>query len=201
MEMTEEFDRLRRTVIAGLAALPLAGMAGAAAAAPRGVKTSGTNSLVAYFSRSGNTRVVAGLIQRAIGADIFEISVQTPYPADYLQTVDQAKRESDAGFEPPLAGLVRNFNDYQTIFLGFPIWGMTVPPALRSFMHGHNFSGKVIVPFITHGGYGTGNSLSIISGHAPGAKLLSGFSMQADQERTTMERVNAWMSEAGIRAS
>jgi flavodoxin len=199
--MTEEYDKLRRTVIAGLAALPLAGIAGSARAAPRGVRTPGAHSLVAYFSRSGNTRVVAGLIQRAVGADLFEIRAQAPYPADYLQTVEQAKRESDSGFEPPLAELVRNFSDYQTIFIGFPIWGMTVPPAIRSFMRAHNFSGKAIVPFITHGGYGTGSSLSVISSHAPGAKLLSGFSMQADQERTTMERVNTWMSEAGIRAS
>ena len=201
--MAEEFDGLRRTLLAGLAVLPLAGVVSSAGAASRGApagNAGNAHSLVVYFSRSGNTRVVAGLIQRAVGADIFELNPATPYPADYLQTVAQAKHETDTGFEPGLAG-VPDLERYQTIFLCFPIWGMTVPPVIRTLLHARNFSGKTIVTFITHGGYGTGNSLSVISSHAPGARLLPGFSMPADQERTTMERVNAWIAGAGIKTA
>lgn len=195
--MAEEFDQFRRTLLAGLAALPLAGVAGAAGAAPRETPPGNAASLVVYFSRSGNTRVVAGLFQRAMGADIFELQPATPYPADYLQTVAQAKRETDAGFEPALSAMP-SLGKYQTIFLGFPIWGTTAPPVIRSFLHANRFAGKTIVPFITHGGYGTGDSLSVIANHAPGARFLQGFSMQADQERKTMERVNTWIAGSGM---
>jgi flavodoxin len=70
--------------------------------------------LVAYFSRSGNTRVVAGLIQRAMGADMFEIRPATPYPEDYLATVEQAKQESERGFEPALAAKEARIAEYDT---------------------------------------------------------------------------------------
>ena len=86
-----------------------------------------SRTLVAFFSRSGNTRVVAGLIQRALGADLFEIRPATPYPEDYLEQVKQATQERDRGFEPPLAARVSNIAGYDTLYLGFPIWGETAP--------------------------------------------------------------------------
>ena len=98
--MSDEPDPLRRTVIAALASAPLLSLADTQAGAetPR----SGSRILVAYFSRSGNTRVVAGLVQRGLGADLFEIQPANAYPEDYLQTVEQARRERDSGFEPEL---------------------------------------------------------------------------------------------------
>jgi flavodoxin len=76
---------------------------------------------VAYFSRSGNTRVVAGLIQRGLRADIFEIRPAKNYPEDYLDTVEQARQERDSGVEPTLESKVREMADYDILFLGFPI--------------------------------------------------------------------------------
>lgn len=149
--------------------------------------------LVAYFSRSGNTRVVAGLIQRAMNADIFEIRPATAYPEEYLATVAQAKRESESGFEPPLATKETRIAEYTTVFLGFPIWGTTVPPVVRSFLRSHAMAGKTLIPFVTHGGYGLGNSRSVLASHATGAKLQPGFVLEADQERKTMESVNEWL--------
>lgn len=150
--------------------------------------------LVAYFSRSGNTRVVAGLIQRAFAADLFEILPATPYPDDYLATVEQARKERDNGIEPALKAKVPSLERYATIFLGLPIWGETAPPVIRSFLSAHDLRGKALVPFITHGGYGLGNSQRVIAGHAPGARLQPAFSMQADQERKTMDLVNTWLA-------
>ena len=182
--MSTETARLtRRTVMTALAAVSATGRA------------SGKNSstLVAYFSRSGNTRVVAGLIQRARGADLFEILPAEPYPVDYLETVAQATRERDRGFAPPLAASVSNMAQYGTVYLGFPIWGETAPPIIRSFLKAHDLSGKTLIPFITHGGYGLGSSHAVIASHAPRARLERGFSMQADQERQTMNAVNDWL--------
>jgi flavodoxin len=150
--------------------------------------------LVAYFSRSGNTRVIAGQIHRTYDAPLFEIEAAQPYPEDYLQTVAQAHQETLKEFRPALKAKVTDLASYQTIFLGFPIWGETAPPIIRSFLLAHNFTGKTIIPFITHGGYGVGNSLKVLAKDAPGADLLDvRLVMQADQERATMEKVNDWL--------
>ncbi|MCK8664054.1 flavodoxin [Pseudomonas azerbaijanoccidens] len=190
--MSNDHDPLRRTVIAALASAPLLSLADtqASSEAPR----SGSRTLVAYYSRSGNTRVVAGLIQRSLHADLFEIRPAKPYPEDYLQTVEQARQERDSGFEPLLESKVRAMADYDTVLLGFPIWGETAPPIVRAFLTAHDLAGKTIIPFNTHGGYGLGNSHSVLEKHAPKSKVLEGFVMEGEQERKTMERVNQWLS-------
>ena len=139
--------------------------------------------------------MVAGLLQRALGADLFEILPVIPYSDDYLATVEQARQERDRGIEPALKAKVPNIARYATVFLGLPIWGETAPPLIRSFLSAHNLAGKTLIPFITHGGYGLGSSERVIARHAPRAKLGRAFSMQADQERQTMDRVNAWLGQ------
>lgn len=179
-------------LLASPAFLPCLASAGAFAA------TADTRILVACFSRSGNTRVIAGQIQRAHHADLFEIQPAKPYPEDYEQTVAQARRERDSDYEPPLKASVPDIGSYDTVFLGFPIWGETAPPVIRSFLTAHDLSGKVLIPFITHGGYGLGSSLSVLARKAPKARLLKGFSMQADQEKQTLSQVTRWLDEVQI---
>lgn len=89
----------RRTLMTALAALPVSGAAQAASAGGE-MRRQGSKTLVAYFSRSGNTRVVAGLIHRARSTDLFEIVPAAAYPEDYLETVEQARKERDAGYAP-----------------------------------------------------------------------------------------------------
>jgi flavodoxin len=154
---------------------------------------------VSYFSRSGNTRVIAGLFQRAFGADLVEIRPAAPYPVEYLPTVEQARQERDSGYEPALESRVPNMAAYETIYLGFPIWGETAPPIIRAFLSAHDVADKTLVPFITHGGYGLGSSLSVLASHAPKAKLRRPLVMEADQERRTMDRVNEWIAANGAK--
>jgi flavodoxin len=154
---------------------------------------SGSRTLVAYFSRTGNTRVIAGQIRRARNADLFEIRPAKPYPEDYEETVEQARQEQDAGYEPPLQATVPGMTTYDTVFIGMPIWGQTAPPIIRSFLSAHDLSGKTLVPFITHGGYGRGGSMQVISTHASRSRILEGFTMEADQERRTLESVMGWL--------
>lgn len=151
--------------------------------------------LVAYLTRTGNTRVIAGQISRALGADLFEIETADPYPEDYLEMVAQAERERKTDFEPPLKTLVPDLQAYDTVFLGFPIWGQTAPSVIRSFLRKHDLNGKILIPFVTHGGYGLGSSLEVVAAHAPGARLHDGLTMEADQERRTMETVKAWLDD------
>jgi flavodoxin len=180
-------DLSRRAALASPAAL-LLGSAACAQTRPEGT------ALVAYFTRSGNTRVIAGLLQRDLGATLFEIRAAEPYPEDYEATVAQAKRERDSRFEPVLASKTLELSGVDAVYLGFPIWGETAPPVIRSFLSAHDLSGKALHPFITHGGYGPGSSLAVLKAGAPHASLRDAFILEADQERRTIGQVRSWLS-------
>ncbi|MFT3997080.1 MAG: flavodoxin [Asticcacaulis sp.] len=149
--------------------------------------------LVVYFTRSGNTKVIAGTISRLLSADLFEIRAARPYPEDYEATVEQARLETTRGDEPPLAATIADLSAYETIYLGFPVWGGTAPPVIRTFLRQHDLSGKTLYPLITHGGYGTGNSLDVLKSHAPNARHQAPFVMEADQERRTLTQIRTWL--------
>lgn len=185
--------------MAAFATLSLSSAEAASGQGDAAERRTGARTLVAYFSRSGNTRVVAGLIQRGSGADLFEIRPATPYPEDYLETVEQARKERDSGHEPALQAKVPSMADYDTVFLGFPIWGETTPPVIRAFLSAHDLSGKTLIPFVTHGGYGLGSSQTVLASHAPKARLFKGFVMEMDQERRTMERVTSWLKGVAVK--
>jgi flavodoxin len=110
-------------------------------------------TLVAYFTRSGNTRLIASIVRRDLGVDLFEIQPTDPYPDDYEATVAQAEMEEQAGYEPPLKSSVAEIGGDSTVYLGFPIWGSTAPTVIKSFLSNHDLAGKDLVPLITHGGY------------------------------------------------
>lgn len=181
----------RRAVLATPAILTLAGVA--CAKEPGDIRMKNTRTLVAYLTRSGNTRVIAETLHRQLGADLFEIRPAQPYPADYEEHVAQAKHERDSGYAPPLAARVDDIARYETIFLGFPIWGETTPPPIRSFLKAHHLRGKTLRPFITHGGYGVGEAPSVLASHAPGARIEAAFVLECDQERRTLNQVRDWL--------
>ena len=116
-----------------------------------------------------------------------------PYPENYEAQVAQAENERERGYEPPLQERVAHIARYQTVFLGFPVWGTTAPSIIRSFLSQHDVPGKTLVPFITHGGYGPGSSQEVVAQHAPRARLIDGFVKQCDQERQTIAEVTAWL--------
>lgn len=190
----------RRGLLGSVASFALAagavasdGQSGAAA------QSASSRVLVAYVTRTGNTRVIARQIQRALRADLFEIEPAAAYPEDYEETVAQAVRERDSGYRPPLKAGVPDIGSYEALFLGFPIWGETAPPVIRSFLSQHDLAGKTLVPFITHGGYGQGRSMEVVREHAPRARILDPFVMEADQERRTLTQVSRWLSGVNIR--
>lgn len=184
----------RRTMLTTPALLAFAG---AAARAQDGgpAAAAGSATLVAYLTRSGNTRVVAETLHRQLDAALFEIRPAAPYPADYEQHVAQAQRERDSGFAPPLAAKVEEIARYTQVFLGFPIWGETAPPPIRAFLAAHDLRGKVLRPFITHGGYGTGDATEVLAALAPGVEIAEPFVMKADQERQTLTEIRGWLAQ------
>lgn len=172
--------------------------AATACAQTGGVASGDARPLVVYFTRSGNTRVIARGLARTLGAPLAELVPVTTYPDDYEANVAQAEREKRAGALPALRALDLNLADHDLIFLGFPIWGMTAPAVIRAFLAAHDLSGKRLAPFITHGGYGIGDSLSVLDRHAPQAQRLAPFTLECDQERRTLAAVDQWLGGLGL---
>jgi len=150
-------------------------------------------TLVAYLSRSGNTRVIAGALGRRYHAPLFEIRTAVPYPADYEEAVERARRERDAAAVPGLAERVADIDRYETVFLGFPIWGGALPAPVRTFLTTHDLSGRTLAPFLTHGGYGPGSALETVASLVPRARLVPPFVLEADRERRTLNLVSNWL--------
>ena len=134
--------------------------------------------LVAYFSASGITAGIANKLSKAIGADLFEIKPTQPYTTADLDWTNKKSRSSiemnDRNSRPAIADKVSNMNQYDIIFVGFPIWWYREPSIIDTFMESYDFSGKQIIPFATSGGSGIGNSGSIMQKLAPKAKVDNG---------------------------
>lgn len=190
--MSDTPDLSRRMMLAAPAMLAFASTA-ACAQDGGSARIDGSKTLIAYLTRSGNTRVIAETLQRALSADLFEIRPAHPYPADYEEHVAQAAREHANAYEPPLAALVADIGSYDEIFLGFPIWGQAAPPPVISFLKRHDLRGKILRPFITHGGYGVGSAPGTLASLAPAARIAPAFVMEADQERRTLDQIKSWL--------
>ncbi|MBF7995563.1 flavodoxin [Rahnella laticis] len=191
--MSEEHDPARRILLTALAGLTLANVPLVAAASDNANVLSNNRTLVVYFTRSGNTRVIAGVIHRSLKTDLFEIEPAKPYPEDYFQTVAQAKSEHDRGMLPALKNTVPDMAGYQTVYLGFPVWGTSVPPVVQTFLSTHDLAGKLLIPFITHGGYGKGDSEDVLARLAAGTKREKPLVIEGSQERRTTETVTSWL--------
>jgi flavodoxin len=112
--------------------------------------------LVAYFSCSGTTARAAKELARAAGADLFEIRPETPYAKADLNWMDMKSRSSremnDPESRPAVSGRVENMEQYDAVFVGFPIWWYTVPTIVNTFLESYDLSGKTVIPFATSGG-------------------------------------------------
>ena len=137
-----------------------------------------SKKLVAYFSASGVTAKVAETLAEAIGADIFEIEPKVPYTEADLNWMDKKARStiemSDPASRPEIAAKRDNMKDYDTIFVGFPIWWYVAPTIINTFLESYDLTGKTIIPFATSGGSGIGKTNERLVPSCKGAKLLNG---------------------------
>ena len=139
--------------------------------------------LIVYLSRTNNTKAIAEIIHKNIGGTLVALQLEQPYPENYRATVDQVARENDTGYLPPLKTKIDNIQNYEVVFLGFPTWGMQLPPPLKSFLKQYDLSGKTIIPFNTNGGYGVGSSFQTVKELCPNSKILEGFTTKGGLER------------------
>lgn len=137
---------------------------------------------IIYLSRTKNTEAVAQLIQAKVGGDLIPLELQKPYPENYKAIVAQVAKENETGYLPPLKTTVK-VDQYDTLFIGFPTWGMQLPPPIKSFLKSHDLKNKVIIPFNTHAGYGVGSGFNQIKELCPNSLVLEGFSVKGGVER------------------
>ena len=154
-----------------------------------------SRKLVAYFSASGVTAKVAETLAEAIGADIFEIEPKGPYTKADLDWTNRQSRSSiemnDPASRPAIAGVRDNMADYDTLFVGFPIWWYVAPTIINTFLESHDLTGKTIIPFATSGGSGMGKTNEKLLPSCAGAKLIEGKVFKSNVSKAEM---NQWAS-------
>lgn len=169
------------------------------------------NVLIVYLSRTKNTKTIADIIHQNIGGSLVELELQNPYPEYYKAIVDQVAKENETNFLPPLKTKIDDIEKYDVIFLGFPTWGMQLPPPMKSFLSQNDFKGKTIIPFNTNAGYGIGSSFETVKKLAPNSKVLEGFTIKGGIERDGIlfvmegkkkveaeKKVKEWLTKIGM---
>ena len=153
-------------------------MSAKAAAAPGAKKI-----LIVYLSRTSNTKTVAEFIHQKVGGEMVALELQKPYPANYQATVKQVERENESGYLPPLKTKIERVEQYDTVFVGFPTWGMQLPPPMKSFLRQTDLRGKTVIPFNTNAGYGEGSSFQTVRELCPQSTIPEGFVTKGGIER------------------
>lgn len=180
------------------------------------------NILIAYFSRWGNTEYpddvdattsasividgenygtteyVARMIQKNVGGDLQLIQTQVPYPSDFDELRDLNHSEMEEGYLPALVESNLDISQYDTVFIGYPVWATEVPQAVLSFLNEYDLSGKTVIPFCTHDGYGAGGSYGTIREASHAAESPEGLAIEAKDISSAENTVSAWLEEIGM---
>jgi flavodoxin len=160
---------------------------------------SGASVQIVGREKTGNVELAAKIIQRVSGGDLFAIQTQKPYPQKYQALADYAKQEGAEKRKPPLATHVSNIADYDTVFIGYPIWWYTMPMAINSFLEEYDLSGKTIIPFTVHGGSGWADSREKITALEPKAVVsTNGLSISRNNMSRIESEVTAWVRKLGL---
>ena len=146
--------------------------------------------LIVYLSRTNNTKTIAEIIQRNVGGTLVALVLEKPYPDDYRATVQQVVMENETGYLPPLKTKIDSIQNYDVVFVGFPTWGMKLPPPMKSFLRQYDLRGKTVIPFNTNDGYGIGSSFETVKELCPNSKILDGFTIKGGVESDGRPRLS-----------
>lgn len=149
--------------------------------------------IVLYYTWAGHTRAMAEIIAAQTGADRKEILPKAPYSADYNTVVKQAKKEIREGFFPSLEPIDIDLRQYDTIYLGSPIWWGTIAPPVATYLSENDFSGKTILPFTTHGGGGKGHADRTIAEMCPQASVAEMYTAYEGGGANAKAGLSAWL--------
>ena len=155
----------------------------------------GNNGLI------GNTEIVAKQIHDLASGDFVKIQTVKPYPADYDATVKQNHDEINEGFKPELKTKIENMDSYDTVYIGYPTWAMSIPMPIASFLLEYDFKGKTIIPFNTNGGYGLGGTVDSIKKLCPDSNILDTFEIQDVNVRDAQvlqKAVSEWLKKIKV---
>lgn len=152
--------------------------------------------LVAYFSWGGTTQRMAQEIVRQTGADLFRIEPVVPYPTEYTPCTEVAREEKDNNARPAIASEVENWADYDTVFIGCPVWWWTTPMIICTFAESYDFKGKTVVPFCTYAATYRDETLARIVELTPDAEHLTGEGLTSG--RINEQNISSWLKEIGL---
>ena len=155
--------------------------------------------LVAFFSASGVTAGLAASLAAAAGGELFEIKPKVPYTDEDLNWMDKRSRSTvemnDPDSRPEIAAKLDNMDDYDTIFVGFPIWWYVAPTIINTFLESYDLSGKTVIPFATSGGSGMGRTNERLAQSCRGARLLEGRVFKAN---AGLRELTSWIEQLGV---
>ena len=162
---------------------------------PNNMTTEEANSTVVINGEVlGNTQYMAQVIQRTTNADIYRIEPQNPYPTDHTTLVAQAREEQDQDTRPAIKDAIPDFDSYDTVFIGYPIWWSDLPQILYTFFDTYDFSGKTVIPFSTHGGSSFAGTPATIQSLEPGAKMLDGLTISRNNIQDAEQEIVSWVN-------
>lgn len=155
--------------------------------------------LIAYFSYTGNTEKLANKIHSKVGGDIIKVEPVEPYSDDYDAVVNQVQKDQQNNYMPEIKTKIDNINDYDIVILGSPIWWYKIANPLATFISENNLEGKTIIPFVTHGGYGAGQTLEQIKKLAQKSKVLSELSIEGTSVDNSDKEIDEWLQNVGLK--
>ena len=166
---------------------------------PNNMTTEEDNSVVVIDGEVlGNTQYMAYVIQETTGADIFRIEPRTPYPTNHSTLVDLAAEEQEQNARPAIKDRVTNMDDYDVVFIGYPIWWSDMPQILYTFFDTYDFSGKTIIPFSTHGGSSFAGTPRTIQRLEPDATMLDGLTISRNNIQDARQEIIDWVNDLDI---
>lgn len=154
--------------------------------------------LVLYYSQTSNTKTVAQEIANKLGADIEEIVPVQAYDGDFQATIARCNQEREQGITPEIKPIKANLADYDTIFLGYPIWFGTFAPPMATFLSQVDLSGKKIVPFCSFGSGGLEASVKNLAEKQPNAEILPGYGVRAARTAAIPQEVDQFLKAGGF---
>ena len=155
--------------------------------------------LVLYYSQTSNTKTVAQEIATKLGADIEEIVPVKPYDGDFQATIERCNKERESGQTPALKALQSNIADYDTIYLGYPVWFGTYAMPIATLVKEQDFEGKTIIPFCTFGSGGLNTSTANLEKALPKAKILKGYGVRTARVASAAKELTRFLIENGYK--
>lgn len=149
--------------------------------------------LIAFFSRTGNTKAAAEVISKETGGDLYEIIPEKPYDGSYLAAVARAKIENITGARPVITNLPDDISSYDTVFIGFPNWWGSVPNIMATFTEKYAWNGKTVIPFFTHGGGGLQRCDSSIRKLIPDAGFKKYLCLPGKKVKESQAEIISWL--------